>query len=535
MKGFARVTKLTNIKGRGDYISNPARQEEILAKSEPVDWTPYHQFEQENRKTSTRNNEGREVMVALPNDWAKLSPAELQNRAAAIAKTAAGKETDLQWAVHWNKSRSNLHLHVIFSERQKEKNPGRWDRDVYLTSEGKVARRKADRAKDKDGNILPPVHRKGELKGSFTAKDPRYTARSWVPQVKSDLQSLMSSRWNVRFEPPEALHEYHEGKGREAAAIRQKNTAIRETNAAISVWHDRFPRIDLEKIKPHMVAAVKKGQVFVLLPGKDGKMNMGAISIPDWLKIKPQYERILHSHGKDLRQEPASGDTQPFTALLAAQREYYRRAFAIYDNRKPIDPAVLSAPAKCREALQNLQADHDACNDIRQEMAGYRFWQGKQKKEAAQRYTAASRRCDHALAALEGFGVSIWVSQRKVSGNPLPDEMQEIERRADVKIRELQDKADMEKRFERPADALNPSQSALEAARGVFEAGIGRIPPDQRKAAREALEAAKRGFAHQGNPSAHLKAIERVQTVEKSLLPEQRHDRTRKKSRNHER
>ena len=535
MKSFVRVTKLTNIKGRGDYISNPARQEEILAKSEPVDWTPYHQFEQENQKTSTRNNEGREVMVALPNEWAMLSPADLQSRAAAIAKTAAGKETDLQWAVHWNKSRSNLHLHVIFSERQKEKNPGRWDRDVYLTSEGKVARRKADRAIDEHGNVKPPVHRKGDLKGGFTAKDPRYTARSWVPQVKSDLQSLMSSRWNVRFELPEVLHEYHEGKGREAAAIRQKNTAIRETNAAFSVWHDLFLRIDPKKIKPHMVSAVKKGQVFVLLPGKDGKMNMGAIPLPDWLKIKPQYDRLLHSHGKDLRQKTASEETQPFTALLAAQREYYRRAFAIYDKRKPLDPAVQTAPARCRDALQNLQAAHAACNTIRQEMAGYRFWQRKQKKEAAQRYAAASRCCDRALAALEGFGVFVWVSQRKAVGDLLPDEMQELERRVDTKIRELQEKADIEKRFERPADALKSFLSALEAARGVFETEIGRIPPDQKKTVREALAASERGFTPQGNPSAHLKAIERVHTVEKSLLPEPRHDRTWERSRDHER
>jgi hypothetical protein len=33
MKGFARVTKLSNVGGRADYISNPDRQESIVAKS----------------------------------------------------------------------------------------------------------------------------------------------------------------------------------------------------------------------------------------------------------------------------------------------------------------------------------------------------------------------------------------------------------------------------------------------------------------------------------------------------------------------
>lgn len=42
MQSFARVTKLPNIKGRGKYISDVRKQEEILAQSAPVDWTPPH-------------------------------------------------------------------------------------------------------------------------------------------------------------------------------------------------------------------------------------------------------------------------------------------------------------------------------------------------------------------------------------------------------------------------------------------------------------------------------------------------------------
>lgn len=141
MKGFARVTKLSSVGGRADYISNPDRQESIVAASAPVDWKPYHDYEMANQKTDRRNNEGREVVIALPNEWAALSRGELSRRAEKLAVTAAGKDTDMQWAVHWNKAHTNLHIHVIFSERQKEKEPGRWDRDIYLTDDGKVARR----------------------------------------------------------------------------------------------------------------------------------------------------------------------------------------------------------------------------------------------------------------------------------------------------------------------------------------------------------------------------------------------------------
>ena len=93
MQSFARVTKLPNIKGRGKYISDVRKQEEILAQSAPVDWTPYHEYEQAHQRTNTANNEGREVVVALPNEWATLPPAELSARSQRLAEVAAGKST----------------------------------------------------------------------------------------------------------------------------------------------------------------------------------------------------------------------------------------------------------------------------------------------------------------------------------------------------------------------------------------------------------------------------------------------------------
>ena len=188
MKGFARMTKLYNIGGRTDYISNPKRQEEILAKSESVDWKPYQEYEKSHQMSATRNNEGRELIIALPNEWAKIPPEQLQSKAQKVAETAIGKSTDMQWAVHWNKAHTNLHLHVVFSERQKEKEPKRWDRDIYHTEDGKVARKKADRAKNPDGTDRPPVHKKGELKDGFTAKNPDYNKKSWLYNQKIEIK-----------------------------------------------------------------------------------------------------------------------------------------------------------------------------------------------------------------------------------------------------------------------------------------------------------------------------------------------------------
>ena len=60
------------------------------------------------------------MIIALPNEWAKLPPAELHARANTIAQTAVGKATDLQWAVHWNHARS-ICISMSFSLNGKGK------------------------------------------------------------------------------------------------------------------------------------------------------------------------------------------------------------------------------------------------------------------------------------------------------------------------------------------------------------------------------------------------------------------------------
>ena len=77
MNNFVRMSKLSNIVGRSDYISNPNRQENILAKSTFIDWKPYQEYERTHKKSSKANNEGRELIIALPNNWSEFSEPEL--------------------------------------------------------------------------------------------------------------------------------------------------------------------------------------------------------------------------------------------------------------------------------------------------------------------------------------------------------------------------------------------------------------------------------------------------------------------------
>jgi hypothetical protein len=333
---FVRTTKLHDIRGRAAYIFDEERQEIIITQSpnreisKYIDfWKPYARYERENIKTwlplkytrnvyltadgnvarykkdrakdehgnikppvyrkgdfvldgngnkqfaPAKNNEGREVKIALPNEWINLPREELIARAQALAVAAIGKDTDMQWAIHFNKAgnkgrkNDNLHMHIIFSERKLTAEFGTWDRDIYHTADGKIARAKKDRARDENGNIKPPVHYKGTSKGGFTEKDTRYKKRSWSHNTKLTVVAEME-RMGVRFEQPgNPLYQYHEGNGINAPKIAQKNSLIRANNAAYHEFISSYteskgqPPSDemLKYLKSAILQAVKEGYV----------------------------------------------------------------------------------------------------------------------------------------------------------------------------------------------------------------------------------------------------------------------------------
>lgn len=510
MKGFARVTKLSNVGGRADYISNPDRQESIVAASEPVDWKPYHDYEMANQKTAARNNEGREVVIALPNEWAALSRDELTRRVQQLAVTAAGKDTDMQWAVHWNKAHTNLHVHVIFSERQREKSPGRWDRDIYLTDEGKVARRKADRAKNPDGSFRLPVHRKGELKDGFTAKDPRYKSRGWVPAMKQQLQEQFAAL-GVVLEKPQPLHEYHEGKGKDAPIIRAKNEAIRENNANYAGWRKAFPQLKESGLKQLMVKAAKDGKVLYIGRQPDGRLGYGMTTVKEWRAAAAKEQEAAST-----RVDPPRPSVS-FAALGEAAREYYRETFALHDTRKPLDPAVKNAPADLQGAFADLQAARDALFRASVQLHGCRFWEKDKKQRARAAMSEASRDCRAAFDRVTAYGVSRYQDGVEQRGETV--DMEQLQRGVEWKVRDLQGAAERAAKFARPADAPYGSPERQKAAQERFELLCREIPSEQREAARKAINEAVRG---QGGGMAAVAAMDALRRSTDKLLPEQR-------------
>lgn len=186
---YARETALGNVVGRSDYISNPKRQEEIVLHKKDMKhtWKEYADFEKSNQKSKNANIQARETVVALPNELSNDSE-KLERFCDLLAKKMYGENRDYEYAVHWNSSRTNLHVHFIYSERERnvESKPKIYKRDLWADKvTGKVCKKdnpnailrakKGEVMKDKDGNVRYETD-------PFSSKDKKYNNKSWLKE-----------------------------------------------------------------------------------------------------------------------------------------------------------------------------------------------------------------------------------------------------------------------------------------------------------------------------------------------------------------
>ena len=340
MYTYVRATKLPDIVGRSAYITNKTgrhKAEDIVCCGGAVeDWKPYQTYERNHQRSSEPNNEGRELIVALPNSWGSLIARPLlKSRMESFIQQLIGKNTDNQYAVHWNSSHTNLHAHIIFSERQKCPQTNAkgatsdfYDRDIYLTQDGKIARRKADRAVDEHGNVKPPVHRKGEPKElAFTAKDTRYKSKEWLQGVKQ----AVKRRFALEIEKKHItnyLHTYHEGKAPRAAEIvKQRNEIIRSINQLLD--ERKKEGYVLKKEGDKAYSELYKRAVGIIEDGKD---------LDEWFyeNIALNAEKVQQQLRKKEERAARAADRKAAAQEQAAEKVLdtaYKLAIDCYNSR----------------------------------------------------------------------------------------------------------------------------------------------------------------------------------------------------------
>lgn len=160
MKNLVRTQKITNGRGSIKYITRDSKGEILASYSTQSlqEWEILFDYNQQkfaeekakgNWTTGQKNKLGKDAqaieaqmfVVALPNEKAKQNPEELVKELA--DDWVSEHQTDCYIALHWNKTHTNLHAHILASERKKKESREvrRAKRNRYYNAEGKECKK----------------------------------------------------------------------------------------------------------------------------------------------------------------------------------------------------------------------------------------------------------------------------------------------------------------------------------------------------------------------------------------------------------
>lgn len=191
---FIEMEKLHNLSGRITYISSHTKQEHLyeVYATEPdrVLWRELAKCNQEEFEKSGTNGkciEARELMIALPESFINYDHDYLLKKMVDEFKKRYGVECFA--ALHHNKRKTNLHIHMIFAERKRLDQPEEKTatRNMFYDEQGRHVRTKKE-ILDENGNIRKgcKIIKKGEVyeRKIFTIKDGRFKQESFLDEAK---------------------------------------------------------------------------------------------------------------------------------------------------------------------------------------------------------------------------------------------------------------------------------------------------------------------------------------------------------------
>ena len=262
---YGRVAKISNAVGRSDYITDKKRLEEIVLhkKNMQHSWQEHSAFEKAHQKTNVANNEALEVHIALPNKLADRL-VDLRKICDDMAHEIVGENKDYEYAVHWNHNRTNLHVHILFSERenQLELEPKIYKRDIYYNFEEKKLSKKSDPKaeiihhkgevqKDKDGNIKYQTD-------IFKAKDTKFIQSSFVHEKNRTVEKVMKAYgYNLEYQDKDSP--YLAQKKLYKGASQDYLEKAKEWNAEVQRYNEGVKQhIEIEPIQLENYRTIKK-------------------------------------------------------------------------------------------------------------------------------------------------------------------------------------------------------------------------------------------------------------------------------------
>ncbi len=199
---FIRMTKLPNVKGRIDYISNPKRQEHLYASYstvEPVFWQYLSAQAQQDFWRSHQKKgkciEARELIIALPESLQRHDPDILLQLFVETFRKQYGMQCAA--ALHHNKAKTNYHIHLVFADREVlEKTEVKTaSRNMFFNETGRRVRTKKE-ILDGNGNVRPGcrILSKGETYDIkwFSARKDVFKSRGFMQEAKRLFTGLIN-------------------------------------------------------------------------------------------------------------------------------------------------------------------------------------------------------------------------------------------------------------------------------------------------------------------------------------------------------
>lgn len=222
-----------------------------------------------------------------------------------------------------------------------------------------------------------------------------------------------------------------------------------------------------------------------------------------------------------------------FTALLDAQKEAFAECAALHDTRSPASPAVLARPQELREAVAGLEAARRRMDAIHQPPKPSLFARREVKskyeqecREKREQRRAAEADCTAQFEKVVSFGVSRYAYDRAInySAEIKPpfisaEALKKLKDNAALKLKELEQVAEQERRGAKPADAPTTTPERHRAAVERYRAALREIPTEYQQEAGKALTDALRGYQSQNGFGADLASRQEIMEIMRRELP----------------
>ena len=366
---FVQMTKLTDVCGRVDYITNPKRQEHLYAtytSVKPEYWkllSKQSQFDfWRSHQSKGKCIEGRELVIALPEHLQQKDPDKLLQEFTKKFQDTYGMQCTS--ALHHNKAKTNYHIHLIFSERVLMEKPIvkiAW-RNMFFDEEGRHVRTKKQ-ILDADGNVRSgcKILRKGlpyEMR-YFSERKEQFKERSFLPEVKAMYTDLINQHAYSEQEKQKVFDS--SGPYLPTKKIGKNNPLaeeIRKDNELRKEWNQSVDQLLIAGVSKEEVIEFKREQVTqkVAESVKANRRQPGlfAALLQKAIDVLHRYLKILMRF--QIRIENTAIETADDSVASTAQET------AFGDMPQPVDPAVLQHAKAEYMYMQRIHDQLDALN-----------------------------------------------------------------------------------------------------------------------------------------------------------------------------